>query len=76
MNILTSLTVGPLASSMDEEPTSLQEALEGPDGEKWRKGLEKEIGRLEAVRTWHVVKVLEGAKVIPHSIVLGMKRGS
>ena len=24
-----------LAGSMDEEPTSLQEALEGPDGEDW-----------------------------------------
>ena len=24
-----------LAGSMDEEPASLQEALEGPDGEDW-----------------------------------------
>ena len=51
---------------MDEEPASLQEALEGPDGEEWRKGLEKEIGRLEAARTWCVVKAPEGAKVIPY----------
>ena len=63
-----------LAGSMDEEPASLQEALEGPDGEEWKKGLEIEIGRLEAVRTWHVVKAPEGAKVIPHSIVLRTKR--
>ena len=65
-----------LAGSMDEEPASLQEALEGPDGEEWKKGLEKEIGRLEAVRTWRVVKAPEGAKVILHSIVLRMKRGA
>ena len=65
-----------LAGSMDEEPTSLQEALEGPDGEEWKKGLEKEIGRLEAARTWHVVKAPEDAKVIPHSIVLRTKRGA
>lgn len=32
-----------LAGSMDEEPPSLQEALDGPDGVEWRKGLEKEI---------------------------------
>ena len=65
-----------LAGSMDEEPASLQEALEGPDGEEWKKGLEKEIGRLEAARTWRVVKAPEGTKVIPHSIVLRTKRGA
>ena len=61
---------------MDEEPASLQEALEVPDGEDWQKRLDKELGRLEAVRTWHVMKPLEGAKVIPHSIVLRTKRGA
>ena len=65
-----------LAGSMDEEPTSLQEALEGPDGEDWQRGLDKELGRLEVARTWYVVKPLEGAKVIPHSIVLRTKRGA
>ena len=65
-----------LAGSMDEEPASLQEALEGPDGKEWKKGLEKEIGRLEVARTWHVVRAPEGAKVIPHSIVLRTKRGA
>ena len=65
-----------LAGSMNEEPATLQEALEGPDGEEWRKGLEKEIGRLEVARTWCIVKAPEGAKVIPHSIVLRMKRGT
>ena len=59
---------------MDEEPTSLQEALEGMDGAEWQKGLDKEIGRLEVVRTWHVMKPPEGAKVIPHSIVLKTKQ--
>ena len=61
---------------MDEELASLQEALEGPDGEELKKGLEKEIGRLGVVRTWHVVKAPEGAKVILHSIVLRTKRGT
>ena len=65
-----------LAGSMDEEPASLQEALEGPDGEDWQKGLDKELGRLEAARTWHVVKPPEGTKVILHSIVLRTKRGA
>ena len=62
-----------LAGSMDEEPASLQEALEGPDGEDWRRGLDKELGRLEVAGTWHVVKPPEGTKVIPHSIVLRTK---
>ena len=61
---------------MDKEPTSLQEALEGPDGEEWRKGFKKEIGRLEAVRIWRVIRALDSTKVIPHSIVLKMKRGA
>ena len=61
-----------LAGSMDKEPASLQEAIEGIDGAEWQKGLDKEIGRLE-VRTWRVVKPLEGAKVILHSIVLKTK---
>ena len=65
-----------LAGSMDEEPASLQGALEGPDGEDWRRGLDKELGRLEAARTWCVVKPPEGAKVILHSIVLRTKRGA
>ena len=30
-----------LAGSMDEEPASLQKAIDGPDGEEWQKGLEK-----------------------------------
>ena len=34
------------------------------------------MGRLEAARTWRVVKPPEGAKVIPHSIVLRTKRGT
>ena len=61
---------------MDEEPASLQEALEGPDGAEWKKGLDKEIGWLEAAKTWRVVRALENAKVILHSIVLKMKRGA
>ena len=39
-----------LARSMDEEPPSLQEALDGLDGVEWRKGLEKEISQLEAAK--------------------------
>ena len=61
---------------MDEEPASLQEALDGPDGDKWRKGLEKEISRLEGAKTWRVVRALENARIILHSIVLKTKRGA
>lgn len=64
-----------LAGSMDEEPTSLWEALEGPDGAAWQKGLDKEISCLEAVKMWRVAKAPEGAKAIPHSIVLKTKCG-
>ena len=43
------------------------------DGAEWQKGLEKEIGRLEAAKTWRVVRAPENAKVIPHSIVVKME---
>ena len=62
-----------LAGSMNDEPASLQEALEGLDGTKWQKGLDKEIGWLEAAKMWRVMKALENAKVIPHSIKLKTK---
>ena len=56
-----------LAGSMDEEPASLQEALEGLDGAEWKRGLDKEIGRLEAAKTWRVVKPLEVAGDMPRT---------
>ena len=52
---------------MDEEPASLQEALEGLDGAEWKRGLDKEIGRLEAAKTWRVVKPLEVAGDMPRT---------
>ena len=58
---------------MDEEPASLQEALEEPDWAEWQKELDKEIGQLEAVKTWRVMRALENTKVILHSIVLKPK---
>lgn len=65
-----------LARSMDEEPTLLKEALEGLDGAEWKRGLGKEIGRLEAAKTWRVVKPPENATIIPHSILLKIKQGA
>ena len=37
---------------------------------------DKEIGRLEAAKTWRVVKLPENATIIPHSIVLNTKQGA
>ena len=61
---------------MDEEPTLLKEALEGLDGAEWKRGLDKEIGRLEVAKTWRVVKPPENATIIPQSIVLKTKQGA
>ena len=61
---------------MDKEPASLREALEGPDGAEWKRGLDKEIGRLEAAKTWRVVKPPENAMIIPHIIMLKTKQGA
>ena len=44
-----------LAGSMDDEPVSYDDAMSGPNAREWRGAWEKEIGRLEAARTWELV---------------------
>jgi hypothetical protein len=64
-----------LAGSMDDEPTSYEEALTGPDVAEWKAAWEKEIGRLEAAHTWDLVDRPSDAPVIPCGMVFKTKRG-
>ena len=63
--------IGPLNS----EPKSLDEALRGPDADKWQNALDYEINQLEKLGTWVVEDLPKGHIAIPCSEVLKIKRG-
>ena len=64
-----------LAGSMDEEPGSLAEALAGKNGDDWKAGWDKEIGRLEGYNTWKLVHPPEGVSILPCNEVFKTKCG-
>ena len=64
-----------LISSFNPEPRSLDEALQGPNGEEWQKALEYKINQLERMQTWVVEDLPKGQMAIPCSEVLRTKQG-
>ena len=64
-----------LVGGMDSEPASIDEALRGPDAQKWREALDYEIGQLEKMNTWTVEDLPPGYTAIPCGVVLKHKRG-
>jgi hypothetical protein len=62
------------AGSMDDEPASYHEAMNGSDAAQWKAAWEKEIGRLEKARTWDLVDRPTNAPVIPCDLVFKTKR--
>ena len=64
-----------LIGGLNFEPTSIDEALRGPDAQKWQEALDYEISQLEKMGTWVVENLPAGHTAIPCSEVLRIKRG-
>ena len=64
-----------LIGGLNFEPTSIDEALRGPDAQKWQEALDYEISQLEKMGTWVVKNLPAGHTAIPCSEVLRIKRG-
>lgn len=64
-----------LAGHYATDPSTLDEALRGPDAKEWQKALEYEISQLEKLGTWVVVDLPEGQTAIPCSEITRVKRG-
>ena len=64
-----------LVGTLNSEPKSLDEALQGLDADKWNKALDYEIDQLEKLGTWVVENLPKGHTAIPCSEVLKIKRG-
>ena len=64
-----------LIGGLNSEPTSIDEALRGPDARKWQEALDYEINQLEKMGTWVVETLPAGHTAIPCSEVLRIKRG-
>ncbi len=60
-------------NSNDNLPPSLKEALEGPNGDKWRAALDEEIASLVANKVYNVVKIPKGVKPITSKAVMRLK---
>ena len=61
--------------AMGTEPASIDEALRGPNADKWQAALDYEINQLEKLGTWVIEDLPKGQTVIPSSVVLKEKRG-
>ena len=64
-----------LIGGLNSDPTSLDEALRGPDAQKWQEALDYEINQLEKMGTWIIEDLPAGHTAIPCSEVLRIKRG-
>ena len=64
-----------LIGGLNSEPASIDEALRGPDAQKWQEALDYEINQLEKMGTWVVEDLPAGHTAIPCSEVLRIKRG-
>ena len=60
----------------DHEPSSIQEALSGPDKEEWRKAINEELESLIRNGTWDVVPKPTGRDVITCKWVFKIKRNA
>ena len=64
-----------LIGGLNSEPANIDEALRGPDAQKWQEALDYEINQLEKMGTWVVEDLPAGHAAIPCTEVLKIKRG-
>lgn len=64
-----------LIGSFGAEPSSIDDALHGPDAKKWQAALDYEINQLEKLGTWVIEELPNGQMAIPCREVLKIKRG-
>jgi transposase InsO family protein len=61
---LAELAATTVPSPTSSEPRNYQEAVSGPDAEKWKAAINEEITSLEELETWEVVPIPKDRKVI------------
>ena len=64
-----------LIGHFGSDPTTLDEAMRGPNVNEWQKALEYEISQLEKLGTWVVEDLPPGQSAIPCTGVTRVKRG-
>jgi hypothetical protein len=64
-----------LIGHFGSDPTTLDEAMQGPNVQGWQKALEYEINQLEKLKTWVVEDLPKGQTAIPCTGVTRVKRG-
>ena len=62
-----------LGGSHGSDSKTLDEALRGPDAQKWQEVLQYEISQLEKLGTWEVEDLPAGHTAIPCSEVMKVK---
>lgn len=50
--------------SSAREPATFDEAMRGPDKEKWQQAMQEEIDSLKRMGTWKLVEPPEGRKIV------------
>jgi hypothetical protein len=60
--------------SFPEEPTTMEEALSGPNAEQWKAAMDEELESILSNNTWEYVDLPPGAKTIPLKWVYKLKR--
>jgi hypothetical protein len=63
-------------SAVLDEPQSLEEALSGPEKEKWEEGWKSEMKSQEENRTWEIVNMPRGRKLVDCKYIFKKKRDS
>ena len=61
-------------AAAEDEPPTLEAALNGPYAEQWQRAMDDEIESLYANNTWELVPLPYGAKAIPVKWVFKVKR--
>lgn len=64
------------ANMIENEPSSVQEALSMTDAVEWKKAIASELGSLRNHATWDVVEGREDIKVLPTRFVFTRKRNA